>query len=211
MEQRIDPEQLEQYRAFLHLVARLDLDPRLCGKLDVSGVVQQTLLEAYQALSQFRGEGEEALLGWLQQILTRNLLDEIRRLRRAKYDAALECSLEELSGRSRARLASEQSSPFTRVCRNEELLRLSAALEQLPADQQTALVLHYLQGLPLAELAAQMGRTKPAIAGLLHRGITRLRDLLLAGDSASSLDRQAVQSGAVHSRASSMGTADSLI
>jgi RNA polymerase sigma-70 factor (ECF subfamily) len=55
---------------------------------------------------------------------------------------------------------------------------LSTALEQLPADQQTAVVLHHLQGVPLAEVAAQMGRTKPAIAGLLHRGMTRLRDLL---------------------------------
>jgi RNA polymerase sigma-70 factor (ECF subfamily) len=174
----LQADRLEQYRAYLRLRARLDLDPRLAGKLDLSGVVQQTLLEAHQGLAVFRGTEEAELLAWLQQILTRNLLDAIRRLRRAKYDAALECSLEELSTRVRGNLPAEQSSPVTQACRHEDLLRLSTALEQLPDDQQTAVVLHHLQGVPLAEVAAQMGRTKPAVAGLLHRGITRLRDLL---------------------------------
>lgn len=176
---RAQPEQLEQYRACLRLIARLDLDPRLHGKLDVSGVVQQTLLEAHQGLDRLRGGREETVLAWLQQILSRNLLDAVRTLRRVKYDAVLECSLEGLTGRVRGSLAVEQSSPLTRACRNEELLRLSAALDQLPDDQQTAIVLHHLQGVPLAGVAAAMQRTKPAVAGLLHRGMTRLRDLLV--------------------------------
>jgi len=183
----LQAEQFEQYRAYLRLRARLDLDPRLCGKLDLSGVVQQTLLEAHQGLAQFRGADEEVLLAWLHQILARNLLDEIRRLRRAKYDAALECSLEELSTRVGGNLAADHSSPLTRACRQEDLLRLSAALEQLPADQQTAIILHHLQGVPLAEAAHQLGRSKPAVAGLLHRGMTRLRDLLVGERAVSAM------------------------
>jgi len=182
----MDPNRLEQYRSYLRLRARLDVDPRLDGKLDLSGVVQQTLLEAHQGLAGFRGTTETELLAWLQQILSRNLLDEIRRLRRVKYDAALECSLEELSTRARGNLAADHSSPVTRASRQEEFLRLSTALEQLPEDQQTAVVLHHLQGVPLADVAVQMERTKPAIAGLLHRGMTRLRDLL---DAASPVDQ----------------------
>jgi RNA polymerase sigma-70 factor (ECF subfamily) len=171
---------LEEFRAFLRLRARLDLDPRLEGKFDLSGVVQQTLLEAHQGITQFRGDGEDALLAWLQQILSRNVLDEVRRLRRVKYDVALECSLDDLTSRSRSALALDQTSPSGCAVRNEELLKLAAALEKLPADQQTAIVLHHLQGVPLAEVASQLNRTKAAIAGLLHRGMLRLRELLSA-------------------------------
>jgi RNA polymerase sigma-70 factor (ECF subfamily) len=68
-------EGLEQYRAYLRLQACLDLDPKLQAKLDLSGVVQQTLLEAHLGRADFRGQGDGALVGWLRQILTRNLLD----------------------------------------------------------------------------------------------------------------------------------------
>lgn len=173
-----DPERLEQYRSYLRLRARLDLDPQLHGKLDLSGVVQLTLLEAHRALSEFRGGTEAELISWLQQILERNLLDELRRLRRAKYDAARDCPIDEISGRFSLKLATGHTSPFSRASRHEELLQLAAALEQLPEDQQAAIVLHHLQGMPLAEVARQMERSKPAVAGLLHRGMMRLRDRL---------------------------------
>ncbi|MBL8850952.1 MAG: sigma-70 family RNA polymerase sigma factor [Planctomycetaceae bacterium] len=175
----VEPARLEQFRAFLRLKARLDLDPRLVGKFDVSGVVQQTLLEAHQGLAQFRGQGDDALLAWLQQILTRNVLDEVRRLRRVKFDAALECSLDDLTSRSYTALALDQSSPSTCAARNEQLLQLAEAINDLPPDQQTAVVMHHLQGVPLAEVANYMDRSKPAVAGLLHRGMLRLRDRLM--------------------------------
>jgi RNA polymerase sigma-70 factor, ECF subfamily len=182
----IESGRLEEFRAYLRLRARLDLDPRLEGKFDLSGVVQQTLLEAHQGLGQFRGDGEDALLAWLQQILSRNVLDEVRRLRRVKYDVALECSLDDLTSSSRSALALDQTSPSGCAVRNEELLKLAGALEKLPADEQTAIVLHHLQGVPLAEVALKLDRTKPAVAGLLHRGMLRLKDLLIAATTSSS-------------------------
>jgi RNA polymerase sigma-70 factor (ECF subfamily) len=72
-------------------------------------------------------------------------------------------------------LAAEQSSPSVRAERNEELQRLAEALEKLPESQRQAIELHYLQGQSLAEVAAHLGRTKPAIGGLLRRGLDALR------------------------------------
>src|SRR5262245_38117338 len=106
---------LEQCRGYLHLLARARLDPRLQAKLDASDVVQQTLLEAYQALDQLRGRGREQVAAWLRQILARNLANAVRDFRRDKRDVAREQALEAVLRDSATRLdawlAAEQSSP----------------------------------------------------------------------------------------------------
>jgi RNA polymerase sigma-70 factor (ECF subfamily) len=177
---------LERFRAYLHLLARLHLDPRLRAKLAPSDVVQQTLLQAYLGLAGFRGQDAE-LRAWLRRILARNLTHAVRDLGRGKRDVACERSLEEAVNASSARLeawlAAEQSSPSQQADRNEQLLRLADALLTLPEAQRAALVQHYWQGRSLAEIGEQLGRTPPAVAGLLHRGLKQLRRLLQEGSA----------------------------
>ena len=62
--------------------------------------------------------------------------------------------------------------------RSERLLRLAEALEALPEAQREAVELHYWQGWSLAEIAAHLDRSTAAIAGLLQRGLKKLRHLL---------------------------------
>jgi RNA polymerase sigma-70 factor (ECF subfamily) len=178
----MDTQRLEHFREYLCLLARLRLDRRLQGKLDPSDVVQQTLLEAYQGLDQFRGQGEAQEAAWLRQILARNLANAVRDLGRAKRDVALERSLEaavaESSARLEAWLAAEQSSPSQRAERNEQGVRLAQALATLPEAQREVLVLRHLQGWSLAAISEQLGRSPSAVAGLLHRGLKQLRELL---------------------------------
>ena len=61
---------------------------------------------------------------------------------------------------------------------HEELQRLVDALALLPKDERAAVELHHLHGWSLKEIAESLMRTEPAIAGLLHRGLKRLRRLL---------------------------------
>jgi RNA polymerase sigma-70 factor (ECF subfamily) len=82
------------------------------------------------------------------------------------------------SSRLECLIAVDQTSPSQWAVRGEELLRLATALAQLPNDQARVIELHHLQGLPVAEVAARIGRTRPAVVGLLFRGLKKLRELL---------------------------------
>jgi RNA polymerase sigma-70 factor (ECF subfamily) len=173
---------LDQYREYLVMLARVQLDPRLREKLDPSDMVQQTLLDAHRKQEQFRGRTEAEKAAWLRQILAHNLADALRRFRRAKRDIARERSLQEALDQSSARLdawlAAEQSSPSQKAERNEQVLRLAEALETLPSLQREAVELHYWQGWSLAQIGEHISRSAPAVAGLLQRGLKKLRGQL---------------------------------
>jgi RNA polymerase sigma-70 factor (ECF subfamily) len=174
------PEDLERFRAYLALLARLEVDPWLRDKVDLSGVVQQTLLEAFQELKSAPRERNEAeTAAWLRSILSHNLADGLRRLAAQKRDVrkarSLDAALEESASRLGHWLAVQESSPSQKVIHQEEVLRMAEALAALPENQRRAIEMHHLQGQPLAEIARELGTTKAAVAGLLHRGLKALR------------------------------------
>src|SRR5262249_57783386 len=73
---------LERFRTYLGLLARLQLDPRLRGLLDPSDLVQQTLLRAHRNWDQCRGATDEQWAAWLRAILAHELADAIRKVER---------------------------------------------------------------------------------------------------------------------------------
>jgi RNA polymerase sigma-70 factor (ECF subfamily) len=170
---------LERYREYLGRLARLRLNTRLKGKVDLSGVVQQTMVEAYQALDMTQDWNTDQWLAWLRRILANNLADEIRKLGRHKRDVgrerSLEAALEESASRLNAFLAADQSSPSQRTVRHEQAVQLGKALAQLPETQREALFLQHWQGCSLNEIAQQMEKTPAAVAGLIKRALKQLR------------------------------------
>jgi RNA polymerase sigma-70 factor (ECF subfamily) len=172
-------QEIRRWGDYLSVLARAQVDPRLRARIDLSGVVQQTLLEAYQAWAGLRASHPTQVAAWLRRILARNLADEFRKLATGKRDLARERSLEDALNASSARLgawlAAEQSSPSRQAERAEEGLRLAAALEALPEAQREALVLQHWHGWTVAEIAAHLGRTRTAVAGLIKRGLQQLR------------------------------------
>ena len=170
---------LEPYGDYLRLLARLQLSPRLHAKLDASDIVQQTLLHAHANRSQFRGRTEAEWLAWLRAILANALAAAGRRFAAEARDLdrehSLEARLEQSASRLEGLLAADQSSPSERAVRGEELLRLAHAMACLPPDQQRVVELHHLKGLPVAEVAGRMGRTRPAWAASTYSRSTSLR------------------------------------
>jgi len=180
---------LGDYRDYLRILARLHLQARnqsrLRGKLDASDIVQQTILQAHARRDQFRGSTDAEWLGWLRAILANTFAMTAREFNTIARDTAREQSLEAELSQSSSRLerllAADQSSPSAGAVRREELLLLAGALGQLPHDQAIVIELHHLQGLAVAQVALQLGRTRPAVVGLLFRGLKRLREILHAG------------------------------
>jgi RNA polymerase sigma-70 factor (ECF subfamily) len=177
---------LERYRSYLMLLARWHWNPRLTGKLDPSDVVQQTLVQAWQGRSGFRGETDAELKAWLRQILTRSLADLARSYGQQKRDLAKERSLDAMVSDSSARLEAwlddQRSSPQEQAQRNELLVQLADAMGALPESQQEAVTLFHLHGMSVKEIGELMNRTPAAVASLLKRGLQTLRTALNTGE-----------------------------
>ena len=171
----------DRLRAYLELLATRELrdDP---GVISRSDLVQQTLLEAWKDRDRFRGRVEAEWLGWARQILARNLADARRRARRQQRDVRRERSLQDELDRSSAELggwlAADGPPPGQGAILHERAARLAWALAQLPEAQREALVFQHWEGLTLTQIAGRLGRTPAAVAGLLKRGLARLRELL---------------------------------
>ena len=172
---REDIRSVEDYRDYLLLLVRLQLGSRPRAKLDASDVVQQAILHAHEKRAQFRGGAEGEFLAWLRAILANVLRTAIRRLgtqaRDPGRERSLEAELEPSSSRLQVLLAADQTSPSERAVRGEELRNLAHAIARLPEDQRQVVELHYLKGLAVAEVAERIGRTRPAVVGLLFRGL----------------------------------------
>jgi RNA polymerase sigma-70 factor (ECF subfamily) len=174
---------LGRYRPLLRVRAELiDLHPGIRVRFDYSDLVNETLHYAHQKLDQFRGQTEAELIGWLQRILEHRAIAMIRRERAQKRDVLRECSLEAaVEGSSvyvRDFLPGKGPSPSEHLQREELMVRVAWALNQLEAGQRQAFLARHMMDLPIADIATLMGRTEKAVAGLLLRGRKRLRELL---------------------------------
>lgn len=173
---------LERFRAYLNLLARIHLNRDLKAKVSASDIVQETLLEAHRTADNFRGRTVAEQAAWLRTLLVHKAKKIGRDHRRQKRDVAREHSLEAAMERSSVRLGdllpAGTSSPSQKAIREERMLHVAGAIESLSEAQREVVLLHYLEHLSMAEVGERIGRTSTAAAGLLHRGLKRLRELL---------------------------------
>jgi RNA polymerase sigma-70 factor (ECF subfamily) len=176
------PPDLELFRGYLMLLTDVQLRPRLRSKEDASDIVQMTLLEAHRDLASYRGQTEAELAAWIKTILTRNVLNVAKHYGRQKCDVRRENSLDEQMEHSSGRLdqfpAGDQTTPSQDAIRRERAAELNAALAQLLDDERTAVLLKHFHDWTVADIARHLGRTDDAVAGLLRRGLKKLRTVM---------------------------------
>lgn len=121
-------------------------------------LLQETLLEAVRSAHNFRGDA--AASTWMCAIARRRLARYYESERRAEL------------GRRSLRLVKEETVTDDMVERQDEVVR---ALGRLPALQRQVLVLKYLEGMSVQDVADQVNRSRVQVQSLLQRGRDSLR------------------------------------
>jgi RNA polymerase sigma-70 factor (ECF subfamily) len=127
-------------------------------------LLQETLLEAVRSAASFRGDA--AVSTWMCAIARRRLARHYESERRAEMARHSLRLVEEGHGPEEDDAAADQ------VARQDEVVR---ALGRLPALQRQVLVLKYLEGMSVQDIATQVNRSRVQVQSLLQRGRDGLR------------------------------------
>lgn len=153
--------------------------------VDAADILQETFVDGWQSLGDFRPEGPDAFFPWLLRIAENNLLDAVKAFRAAKRGGGWHRAAEDLDGELTqvlSLLAVHQRTPSRSVARHEALAAVQAALPGLKEDHREVLRLRFLEGMPVSKTAAQMNRTEWAVQKLTARALASLREAM--GDAA---------------------------
>ena len=174
---------LDSNRAYLTLIARLELDGRLRGKVAESDVVQDTFRLARRGFGQFRGQSEAEIMAWLRKILVREMISQVRHFTAQQRDVRLERQLVDAVNQSSVALeqvlVDPGTSPSGQASRRDAAVLVANALSNLPADQREVLVLRHLQHCTFPEISQQMGRPLENVKSLWRRGTKALHDAMV--------------------------------
>jgi RNA polymerase sigma-70 factor, ECF subfamily len=173
----------EACRNYVGLLARTQVESWLRAKVDASDLVQQTLLEAYRDFGRFQGTTEAEWLAWLRRMLAHNAADFVRQYRGTKKrqprrEVPLSPGSDSNPAKGPGEPAAEGESPSEQMLRRERELLLAEAISGLDADYREVIILRNLQRLAFDEVAARMGRSRPAVQMLWTRAIHKLQDAL---------------------------------
>jgi RNA polymerase sigma-70 factor (ECF subfamily) len=168
---------LERHTQLLMQWATTQTPAWLRAKLDPADLVQQTLMEGLKAGFVSDSKADHEVLAVLRRILANNLIDAVRKFGRGRADVSPDVFADS-SRRMGEWLAAPDTSPSERYDRNERFDKLAQGLATLPDAQRIVVEMRYLQGAKVSEIARSIQRTEGAVAALLHRGVTALRNEL---------------------------------
>lgn len=135
---------------------------RCGGRVEIAEeLTQETFLSAVRAVEQ--GTSVHAPMPWLISIARRRLVDHYRRERLHRDRTG------QLLGNA---VPATRSSPSMTTLAEA---RLITALATVPASQRLALILRYVDDLPVREVADLLARSERATESLLRRGRESLR------------------------------------
>ena len=160
------------------------IEPSTNYLVNVEDVVQEAYLRAFRDIRSCSARDQRAFRAWLGTVGSHQLQNALkaarakkrggrrRRLRQSHWSKS--SSIENLV----SQLSDHGESPSKAVTRQEATAALQIVLAKLPDSQRTAVRLRYLNGQTETEVAANMGRTRDAVHGLLVRARVTMREML---------------------------------
>ena len=141
---------------------------RLRDRESAEDVTAEIFIKALKAIDTYRPE-VAPFAAWLYRIAGNAVIDQVRARRvMVSIDAVADA-------------ADTGSAVDERALDRVEIDRVWAAVDRLPPAQRAAVTLRFGRDLPIAAIAAQLGRTEGAVKLLLNRGLTALRTMLDTG------------------------------
>lgn len=153
-----------QHRIWGYCVTRL-------GEVDGEDVAAQVFATAWDRLASFQPQA--AIASWLLGIARNKCAQALRnRTRRAAIVRGFQADI-------RAQVHREaQELPDCVAGDRAPLARLADSLPKLRDDERLCLALRYTKDLPVAEIAALVGKSETAVRKRLYRALQRLKELI---------------------------------
>ncbi len=137
--------------------------------VDGDDLVNETWLHVARGIHGFSG-GESEFRSWVFMIARHRIIDERRRRRRKPADAVDETILDRI-----APVARSAEDAAIENLGNEEL---QAVLDQLSPAQREVVLLRFIAGFGITEIAEIVGRKPGAVQALQRRAFRRLKGIL---------------------------------
>lgn len=153
----------DHYRRIYTLIYRI-----VHNEADAADLTQETFVRVYRALPRLRAEGASAT--WIRRIATNLSLDFLRRRKAAPATTSLDVPNTEDAEQSQVRDIADSSADPEKIVAAEERTRvLRRAVESLPADYRSVIVLHHMEEMRVEEIAAVLGVPEGTVKSRLSR------------------------------------------
>jgi len=146
------------------------------NKDDADDLTQDVFIQAYQSLRRFKGDS--AFSTWLYRIAVNASLNKIRKSPLKLMIQKIENLTGSSTGSEIYPIIPDEDDPEKILLRQEHIAWVKKALDKLPENQRTAIVLSKYDDLSQKEIAEIMKTTEGAVEALLQRAKKNLREKL---------------------------------
>lgn len=140
---------------------------------EAEDLTAETFLRAWKARHDFQGDEDHAT-GWLIRIAKRLVIDQYRRTSQERRNLPDD--------------PPDGPTPEQTAVLDEQMSFLFHLVADLPEEPREILVLRYVLGWKVSEIAAHTGVTENNVSVTIHRTLARLREKWMEADAASSED-----------------------